>query len=1207
MKKTLFATIAGGLCLCAALVTVNDTRTTAPPHTGRSGAMEALEFWSGARAYPHGDLSPDAHFRAFEKMREMPGDETTALLSTSGWNYIGPSNLSGRMLSIAVNPFNTGTIYAGSASGGLWRSHTGGLAGDWHRVATGYPVLGVGAIAIDPADSGTIYIGTGEVYRYGGTAGGLVIRTTRGSYGMGILKTTNAGATWTKSLDWSYHQQRGVQMIRVNPLNSASVWAATSEGIYRSTDAGATWAVSLPIPMAQDIIIHPADTLNMLASTGNLGLTPDIYKTVDGGEIWFPVTPTSFTGKTLMAQYASNPDVVYASIADSTTGVGSLWRTDNFGFSWTKLSDHTTNNIYGVQGWYSHFVAVHPGDSTQVLHAGVPASRSADGGYFFSGVGGSYSDHHGYAYDPVDPDILYIANDDGIYRSTNFGQNFTKVSTNLGTGQFYAGFSNSATDSLIALGQVQDHIPGYLYQGSSYWPASAADEVGWTGIDQLNDFIMYAGTRGGGSIRKSTNRGVSWAAAGGSFSGRACWNTPFVVSPSHPNVLYFGRSRVSKSTNSAGSWFYTNGGLELADGNPPLSMAISATSPDSVYLGTAPLVSRTHIYRTTNGGTTWTDVTGPLPDRYPLDIAVDPITPAIVYVGYGGYGTGHVFKSTDAGGTWTDLTGSLPDIPVTALLVDPLSSDVVYLGTDLGVSISTDGGASWLPFGDGLPEAVLVSDLTMTPSNRTLRASTHGNGVFERKMPALFPSLEIVSPNGGEEWETGQTAMIRWSQTLLSQVTIRYSTDDGSTWADVASSIPAYPDSFAWTVPPTLSTQARVRVLSATDTTLAVQSAAPFTISYDGVIFDIAADWNLLSVPVAVPDYSAATLFPAAITKAYGYSGSYVPRDTLRNGAGYWLKFPGPALYPLAGDSLATDTIPLTRGWNLIGSLTGDLPASALTTDPPGLLTTPLYGFSGAYDIADTVEPGRGYWVKASGAGNLFMQQGPILKSGARLSPEQAGTMSSLTITDAAGHQATLLLAPGDRDDLGAFDLPPVPPEGAFDVRFTGDRSAVAVVSGSLHAIRHRGVLAPVEIRWAIRSGESYILRTGDGGTIRLTGTGSTGAGTPEGLAVGRDVTGTGMFPGSPVLFQNYPNPFNPATRIRFSLPAAADRPEDGIRIVLRVFDPAGRQVATLVDGELPAGEHTVEWDATGLPSGVYVYSLSASGRTGSMKMLLLK
>ncbi|MEK7250226.1 MAG: hypothetical protein AAB209_07375, partial [Bacteroidota bacterium] len=228
-----------------------------------SESMEALELWTQSRAYPAADISPDAHYKAFVLAKTQMHEAKTSAVDQ--WRSIGPINFSGRMTSVAVNPLNPNTVYVGAASGWLWRSFTGGLGGDWRRVTTGFPVLGVNAIALNPSDSNTIYIGTGEVYRYFGSTGGIVIRTTRGSYGLGILKTTNGGGSWTKSLDWSYNQQRGVQMIRLNALNPNAVLAATSDGVYKSTNAGGTWSRTLNVVMATDVVINPNDTTQVLA------------------------------------------------------------------------------------------------------------------------------------------------------------------------------------------------------------------------------------------------------------------------------------------------------------------------------------------------------------------------------------------------------------------------------------------------------------------------------------------------------------------------------------------------------------------------------------------------------------------------------------------------------------------------------------------------------------------------------------------------------------------------------------------------------------------------------------------------------------------------------------------------------------------------------------------------------------------------------
>lgn len=693
-------------------------------------SLAALDFWTNARAFPAADIPDGEYFKAYETAKRHPALNT----GNDEWQSIGPTNFSGRVISVAINPLNPNTIYVGAASGGLWRSRTGGLGGDWQRVITGFPVLGVNAIAIDPSDTSTMYIGTGEVYRYQVSTGGIVIRTTRGSYGMGILKTTNAGATWTRSLDWSYHQQRGVQAIRINPLHTRTIVAATSEGVYRTRDGGATWTNVLNVIGAHDLVVHPTDTTKILVACGNFSsLGFGVYRSTDAGNSFSRVsTLPNFSGKGMLELFAANPDIVFASLGDSTTSTGRLARTTDFGATWSIVS---TEALYGVQGWYSHFVAVHPTDVNQVVRGGVNIYKSTNGGASSSQRSGAYFDMHNYAHHPTNPNILYVVSDGGVYRSTNFGDSYQDVNAGLLTSQFYNGFSTSASDSNMALGQTQDRF-GWKYVGSTIWPMGGVDEIGWTAINQANDQFQYAGNRNGGAIYKSIDRGNAFTSSSSGISGGVpAWNTPFALSRSNPNVLYFARSIVFKSTNAAASWTATNGGAAL-DGNPALAIAIAPTNPDTAFVATIPTsgLGRTRLHRTTNGGISWSDVTGTLPNRYLLDIAVDPVDSRIVYVAIGGFDTMRVAKSTNAGTAWLDASGSLPNVPTTAVAFDPFNSRIVYVGNDIGVFVSSNGGATWSSFNDGLPDAVLVADLVVSPSSRKLRLASHGNGVFERKL-----------------------------------------------------------------------------------------------------------------------------------------------------------------------------------------------------------------------------------------------------------------------------------------------------------------------------------------------------------------------------------------------------------------------------------------------------------------------------------------
>ncbi len=1144
----------------------------------RTGAREALDFWTRSRAYPDADIPPAAYYQAYARAKMAVKEIPRTASASSIWEPIGPLNLQGRSISIALNPLNPHTVYVGSASGGLWRSRSEGSNGDWERIGLGYPALGIGAIAISPADSATIYIGTGEVYQYRTAIGGIVVRTTRGSYGVGILKTTDGGATWTKSLDWTMNQQRGVEKLAINPFNPKTIIAATTEGILRSVDAGAHWMNTLPVVMGEDIVINTLDTNRIMVSMGDFKSPgAGLYVSTDAGTSWLPVGGLpAYTGKAMLSAYGSNPNIVYASIADSVSGLGSLQKTTDFGATWSVVA---SSGPFGVQGWYSHFVAAHPVDPLQIFFAGVPATKSSNGGVTFVSSSGSYSDHHAYAIDPTDPDILYVVNDDGIYRSANFGDSFTNVGFGMQTGQLYNGFSNSSQDSLFAVGQSQDHIPGYLYSGSTTWSRSAIDEVGWTAIDPTNDNIVYADSRNGSSIFRSTDRGLSFP-AGSSFGGSGAWNSPFVLSPSAPNILYFADQVVYKSTSSGISFLATNGGFPL-DGNPAISMAISATSPDTVYVGAAPLVTRAHVFGTTDGGTTWADITGTLPDRYPMDLAVDPSHSAIVYAAMGGFGTGHFFKSTNAGAAWSDISGTLPDVPGTAVAVDPANSNIIYAGNDIGVYVSTDGGATWAGFSEGLPDAVIAADLTISPSNRALRIATHGNGVYERSLLGQAPA------NTFDYRTLALNAPLPGGQVLIG--------------TPVAPIIATFRNS--GTTAPTDSVDVSYRILDAgsalyTDTKriAAMAVGESHQVTFAGSFLPPHAGIYDLEAIIAVADsnrandtlkgtftvYLLPTIAGAVVTKencpyteitggAAGPSGDDVqmsaglPFTFVYDGFGYnamqmstngWLE-------------LGTGTVGSPRGLSTSGQLGGFFTQALGSTARPTKVLAPWwtdmstgslgvisYTFTGSapnrvatvqwHDVAANFDEVNNTMklnfqvILYEGTNVVEFRYGPIV----------AGTFSG----GAAGASC------GFKDDVG----------GDYHFYDLARRASGLAADLSLS-------LTPVD-NWP-GADSCYHIET-------------------SGLTAENDQPQA--LPVSFSLRQNYPNPFNPTTTIAYDLP-------ERVFVTLRVYDILGKETAVLVHGVESPGYHTVAFDASALPTGVYFYRLSAGAYNDTKKLILLR
>lgn len=725
-------------------------------------AAEAIDNWFSSRTFPFDNIEMSNYSHAFQNFKQQQIATPTSAFA-GNWSCIGPMNFGGRTLCLAFNPQNLNTIYAGSAGGGLWRSYSGGIgANAWENISTGFPVLGIGAIAINPLDSNEIYIGTGEVYNYQNTGTGFAIRTTRGTYGIGILKSTDGGTSWTKSLDWQYSDLRGVQDIVINPINPNTIYAATSEGTFRSLNKGQTWNSVQSVLMATDIAINPNDTAMIFIAAGNsFSATPGIYKSVNAGNSFVQLNnglPSSWSGKVLLSISQSQPNIMYASIANQLAQIG-FYRSNDFGESWTLVN---TEDVATYQGWYSHDVAVRPDNPEEIICTGIDAWKSTDGGltlikksfwfnWDFSAtpIGGPegppdyvHADIHHVYYHPTDNDIVYYVTDGGIFRSEDGGETFAGANGMYHTTMFYANFSNSPSDSLFAIGGMQDNATA-IYEGNPAMRRVIGGDGLSTAIDPSDDNLVY-GSSQYLNLEKSTDKAQSFNSLGNLPSGNVTnFAAPYVLSPSNSQVLYAGSDIIFKSINSGDTWNATNAGNPL-DGNPVLTMAISSTNENLVYAATAPtIIPQMSLFKTIDGGISWMDVTGALPNRYLLDIAIDPVDNENVFVALGGFGTPHLYKSINGGISWNVYGTGLSDAPVNTITIDPLNNLILYLGNDLGVYVSIDGGSTWQPFSEGLTDATLVFDISISPLNRKLRIATHGKGIHERDMlPATITSLQ---------------------------------------------------------------------------------------------------------------------------------------------------------------------------------------------------------------------------------------------------------------------------------------------------------------------------------------------------------------------------------------------------------------------------------------------------------------------------------
>ncbi|GJQ64778.1 MAG: hypothetical protein SCALA702_38310 [Melioribacteraceae bacterium] len=341
--------------------------------------------------------------------------------------------------------------------------------------------------------------------------------------------------------------------------------------------------------------------------------------------------------------------------------------------------------------------------------------------------------------------------------------------------------------------------------------------------------------------------------------------------------------------------------------------------------------------------------------------------------------------------------------------------------------------------------------------------------------------------------------------------------------------------------------------------------------------------WNIMSVPVNPSSAMISGIFPLAETDAFYFDETYVGTEQLQPDLGYWIKFSDAGSVNVCG--LETDNmVTLAQGWNMVGGNDTVHSVSALTTEPAGLIETPFFTFANGYNSVETLEPGKGYWVRTSGAGTLYLNG---VSAGKSIElPE-----NQLVITDAAGYRSTLYFA--ENFNMSA-ELPPLPPQGLFDARFRSGKFGESL-SGSKQ-IKLQGYQLPVTVSSV---NLDLVVNTTAGETIELK----------AGESISFNSLSGGILNISSVdadydynLAQNYPNPFNPETTIRFTL-------KERSNISLVLYNALGAEVGKIADGIYEAGSHEVRLNIStfNLSSGVYFYKLNAGEYTSVRKMILMK
>ncbi len=727
-----------------------------------------------------GRVDAKVRLRALSTMQKRLGDPNPAAPSSSGtqWSLIGPQPAdylsSGRVTALAVDPNDTNTVYLGAAEGGIWKTTDGGLT--WTPLTDQQDSLAIGSLAIDPNDSNTIYAGTGE--------GNFNLDAY---YGAGVLKSTDAGNTWTMTPGPFVGMSIGA--IAISPANGQDVMAGGVFSIFVSNDGGQTWNGNGFVPGAVTSLVYDPTSPNIAyAAVGApFSGSSGVYQTTDGGQTWTPVNGTGATalpltnaGRIALAMDPSSPKTLYAGLQNAsgvTNPLLGVYKTTDGGLTWNQIS---SVGYCSKQCWYNNVVTVSPTNPSLLVGGGVTASFSTDGGATWTSLlpfGNVHVDQHAVAFSK-DGSTVYLGNDGGVWVSSTSAistASWRQLNTTLAITQFYPGVSTHPTNPSIAFGGSQDNNV-LNFTGQMKWHSVNCGDGAATAIDPSNPQSVYiscgGSTPGGGggqphSVYRSSTGGTAGTYVPSDTGISATEGVPFIpymtIDPSNPQNLYFtGNRHVYQTTDGAQNW--TAISPDVTNGSDGLTaLAVAPSDSNTVYSGSAD----GQFAATTNAGagakSSWALLGALLPGGSVTHIEVDPKTSTRVYLTVGGAGSDHVFRSDNGGQTWTDISGNLPDVVVSGLVLDPDLSNTLYIATDIGVFWTNDAGANWSPLMGNMPYSAVLS-LGLHEPSRTLRAATHGRSVWDLSVSTsglnLIPEAVSLAPSSAAVGASGVTLTV---------------------------------------------------------------------------------------------------------------------------------------------------------------------------------------------------------------------------------------------------------------------------------------------------------------------------------------------------------------------------------------------------------------------------------------------------------------
>ncbi len=685
----------------------NSPYNQAPSYIQERKSFQREKWFYEQRIYPYNSLPKDAYEKAY--LQKMTLWNFFGYASDNGsWYSLGPTpglnqnygDVSSRIVTVKFNPSNPDIIYVGTACGGVWKTTNGGTL--WIPLTDFEVSLSSGALAVDNINPNIIYIGTGEATYF-----------TYSYYGRGLLKSTNGGINWVQYRnglpDLTYFSR-----LVIKPGNSNILFAALgTAGLYKSTNSGESW--SLAVSGRCDDIVFSADGSKAYIVGSGTG-----YRiSTNGGESFTTHTSFPVGTRSHLAIFRGNPNILYATTYRDTTVYA--YKSTNGGYNYVVLPNTFTGSN---QAWYDYYIHVNPNDENNVFIGLVDLWRTLNGRDFVkitnTSSGPVHVDHHNLDFHPSDANTLIIANDGGVNLSTNKGTNWINLNSTLNLTQFYRIASDPSNASHI-IGGTQDNGVQRT-TGSLKWNVVYGGDGGEVCFNPKEPKYILTENQFN-AIRRSTDGGLTWTSAVTGLSGTAAWIAPIIAHPDSSGVFYTARQQLFKTTNNASSWTLYSTGIS----GTVRELTVSKSNPKIIFAAVNNLV-----YKSVDGGKTFSIANNSLPNRIITSINVHPDSSETVILTMSGFGGGHIYKSTNGGINWFDISGNLPDTPANdGIFYHPGYSTGIYIAaTDIGVFTSDNSGNSWTELANGLPNTVCIH-LDYNLAADKLRVATHGRGVWE--------------------------------------------------------------------------------------------------------------------------------------------------------------------------------------------------------------------------------------------------------------------------------------------------------------------------------------------------------------------------------------------------------------------------------------------------------------------------------------------